>query len=114
MTTVRPVIAYHRDLSDVDIARIARKYHSWRGEQVAGAYSDEKGFCASSTTEHITEHGFVLTPGRYVGPAEAVEDDEPFEETMQRLTHELKQQLRESETLNANVRANLIRLGFEM
>ncbi|QVL48396.1 MAG: hypothetical protein KFB96_22780 [Thiocapsa sp.] len=30
------------------------------------------GFCTSATTAEIAAHGFVLTPGRYVG-AEAVE-----------------------------------------
>ena len=57
----------HRELSDEEIARIAATYHAWRGEQDAGEYADIPGFCKSATTEEIASHGYVLTPGRYVG-----------------------------------------------
>ena len=36
--------------------------------------------------DEIRKHGYVLTPGRYVGAAEAEDDGEPFEEKMERLT----------------------------
>jgi type I restriction enzyme M protein len=56
----------------------------------------------------------VLTPGRYVG-AEAAEDDgEPFEEKMRRLTAQLAEQFRESARLEAEIRANLKGLGYEV
>ena len=82
----RMVDRTHRELTDEDIARIARTYHAWRGEKEAGEYADVPGFCKSAPLEEVRKHGHVLTPGRYVG-AEAVEDDgEPFEEKMKRLT----------------------------
>ena len=43
------------------------------------------GFCKAAKLDEITRHGYVLTPGRYVGAAAVEEDDEPFEEKMQRL-----------------------------
>jgi len=50
------------------------------------------GFCKSAKLDVISSHGYVLTPGRYVG-AEAAEDDgEPFEEKMARLTAKLGEQ----------------------
>jgi len=56
----------------------------------------------------------VLTPGRYVG-AEAVEEDgEPFEEKMQKLTARLAEQFLESARLEAEIRANLKGLGYEV
>jgi type I restriction-modification system DNA methylase subunit len=70
----RMVDCTHRELTDEDIAKIARTYHAWRGDPDAGAYEDVAGFCKSATLEEIRQHGHVLTPGRYVG-AEAVEDD---------------------------------------
>ncbi len=102
----------HRDLSDEDIARIARTYHAWRGEKDAGKYEDVAGFCKSARTEEIIAHGYVLTPGRYVG-AEAIEDDgEPFADKMKRLTARLEEQFAESAKLEQQIRANLKALGL--
>ena len=103
----------HRELTDNDIARIARTYHAWRGEEGAGDYDDIPGFCKSARTEQIAEHGYVLTPGRYVGAADAENDGEPFDEKMKRLTAELRQQFAESARLEEKVEANLRALGFQ-
>ncbi|MEZ6070526.1 MAG: N-6 DNA methylase [Pirellulales bacterium] len=102
----------HRELTDEDIARVADTYHAWRGDSGAGEYEDVPGFCKSATTAEIAEHGHVLTPGRYVGAAEVEEDDEPFEEKMQRLVGELDEQFAESAKLEAAIRANLEGLGY--
>jgi type I restriction enzyme M protein len=34
-----------KEFSDLDIAKITRAYHSWRGEVAAGIYEDVPGFC---------------------------------------------------------------------
>jgi len=67
----------HRELTDEDIARIAGTYHAWRGDPdtADATYQDIPGFCKSAKLEEIRAHGYVLTPGRYVG-AEEVEDDD--------------------------------------
>jgi type I restriction-modification system DNA methylase subunit len=41
-------------------------------------YSDVAGFCKSATTAEIAAHGYVLTPGRYVGAEEVADDGDPF------------------------------------
>jgi type I restriction enzyme M protein len=97
----------HRDLSDDDIQLIARTYHAWRGEPEAGEYEDVPGFCKGARTEEIAGHGFVLTPGRYVGAADVDDDDEPFEERMARLTATLKNQFMESSSLQSEIEASL-------
>jgi type I restriction enzyme M protein len=102
----------HRDLTDDEIARIAGAYHAWRGEKAAGKYADVPGFCKSATTEEIASHGFVLTPGRYVGAEEAEDDGEPFEEKMQRLTNTLAAQFKEGAKLEKAILKNLAGLGF--
>ncbi len=100
----------HRDLSDEDIAKIADTYHAWRGDrsELVGLplfkaeetqYADVPGFCKSVRLEEIRQQGYVLTPGRYVGAAEAEDDEEPFEEKMARLTNELEAQFEESNRL---------------
>ena len=104
----------HRDLSDEEIDRIAGTYHAWRGEKEAGEYSDVPGFCKSSTVDDIKAHGYVLTPGRYVGAAEVEDDGIPFEEKMSEMTATLSEQLTESGRLEQMIRANLAHLGFNM
>lgn len=95
-----------------DIGRIVRIYHAWRGEEGAGEYEDEPGFCKSATLEEIEKHGHVLTPGRYVGAVAAEDDGEPFEEKIQRLTVELYAQFAESDALQVRIKANLEGLGY--
>lgn len=104
----------HRDLTDEDIARIASTYHAWRGEKEAGAYADVPGFCKSASVEEISKNGFVLTPGRYVGAEDVVDDGEPFEEKMGRLTRKLGEQFRESERLEREIEGNLKGLGYRI
>ena len=71
------------------------------------------GFCKSASLGEVRGHGYVLTPGRYVGAANAEEDDVPFEERMAELTQKLKGQFEESVRLEAAIRQNLEGLGYE-
>jgi len=102
----------HRELSDNDIQKIADTYHAWRGENSAGEYEDVPGFCKSVPTEQIREHGYVLTPGRYVGAAEIEDDGIPFEEKMSELSATLYEQFEESDRLKAVIKRNLEVLGY--
>ncbi len=102
----------HRELTDEDIARIAGTYHAWRGDQGAGNCEDVAGFCKSVTRAEIEGHGFVLTPGRYVGAEEIEDDGEPFEEKMPRLVAELEAQFVEAERLEDIIRAKFKGLGY--
>jgi type I restriction enzyme M protein len=102
----------HRELTDEDVAKIAGAYHAWRGDKGAGKYADVPGFCKAAKLDAIRKHGHVLTPGRYVG-AEAAEDDgEPFEEKMQRLVAQLREQQAEGAKLDKAIAANLKGLGY--
>ena len=103
----------HRELTDEEIARIGDTCRAWRAEKGAGKYADVPGFCMSATTDEIAKHGHVLTPGRYVGAEEIEDDDEPFEEKMQRLTGKLAEQFAESRKLEKAIRKNLEGLGYE-
>jgi type I restriction enzyme M protein len=122
----------HRELTDADIQKIAGTYHAWRGDPISpstssvpspaiagegqggglSAYADILGFCKSATLEEIASHGYVLTPGRYVGAEEREEDGEPFEEKMKRLVAILSDQQAEAARLDAAIDANLRQLGF--
>ena len=102
----------HRELTDEEIARIAATYHAWRGEKDAGEYADVPGFCKSATEEEIAAHGYVLTPGRYVGVQPVEDGGEPFEEKMKRLTATLREQMAEGRNLDAAISGNLEELGY--
>ena len=75
-------------------------------------YEDVAGFCKSATKAEIAEHGYVLTPGRYVGAAEIEDDGVPFEQKMTELTQTLYRQMAESEKLDTVIRENLAGLGY--
>jgi type I restriction enzyme M protein len=100
----------NRELTDNDIARIAKTYHAWRGEREAGQYVDVPGFCASAGIEEVAKHGYVLTPGRYVGAEEVDEGSEPLDEKIARLTKELYDAFEESDRQQMRVKLALGRI----
>jgi type I restriction enzyme M protein len=93
-----------RELSDEDVARIAGTYHAWRE---GTDYTDVPGFAAAANHETIASHGYVLTPGRYVGAEEAEADSTPFVERFAVLTALLEDQFAESDRLTATIRERL-------
>ena len=122
----------HRELTDADLDKITSTYHLWRGDPhptsghplplgegrgegnpaTRAKYEDVPGFCKSATTQEIASHGWVLTPGRYVGAEEVEDDGDPFEEKMPRLVAELHAQFAESAKLEQAIQANLRGLGY--
>ncbi|MEU9127453.1 class I SAM-dependent DNA methyltransferase [Kitasatospora sp. NPDC048540] len=105
-----------RILTGDDLEKISDTYHAWRGTKSAKkkalSYEDVPGFCYSATLQEIAKHDHELTPGRYVGAAEAEEDPdaEPVGERIARLTKELFEQLDESARLDTVVRDQLGRI----
>ena len=102
----------HGELSEEEIAKIADTYHTWRGQRKALNYEDVPGFCRSAKREEIDGHGFVLSPGRYVGAEDIEDDDEPFEEKMKRLTVKLKELFAESAKLEQAILQHLEVLDY--
>ena len=106
----RMVDRTHRELTTDDIRRIADAYHAWRGG--VADYEDVRGFCRSAPLAEVRTQEHVLTPGRYVGVEPEAEDEEPFEQEMERLTTDLREQHAEGARLDAEIAANLKVLGF--
>jgi len=113
------------EFTDDDLQRIAQTYHRWRGTQFAlpplpsgegrgegPGYEDIPGFCYSASLEEVEKHGFVLTPGRYVGAVTEDDDDEAFAEKMERLTAQLAEQMAKGAELDAVIREKLGALGY--
>jgi len=118
----------HRELTDADIDKIADLYHCWRFDydaymdcvaekgRILDMYRphtfDVPGFSKSATTAEIAAHGYVLTPGRYVGAEEVDDDGEPFEEKMTRLVAELNVQFGESARLEEVIKSSFKGMGY--
>lgn len=100
----------NRELTTEDIAKIAESYQAYCN----GTLEDVKGFCAVVTTEEIAKQDYILTPGRYVGIEEQEEDDEPFDEKMNRLTSELSELFEKSHELEKEIRERLGAIGYDI
>ncbi len=102
-----------KELTSDDIAKITATYHAWRSQEASPAYADIAGFCKSASLAEISSHGFVLTPGRYVGAEELEDDGISFDTKMKELSTKLFAQMAESTRLDAAIRANLKEMGYE-
>ena len=102
----------HREFTDEDMDKISDTYHNWRKNHET--YQDIKGFCKSAQRDEVEKHGFVLTPGRYVGIADAIDDGIPFADKMEKLTSTLKEQFAKEEVMNAEIKKQLEKIGFEI
>jgi type I restriction enzyme M protein len=103
-----------RELTDEDVQRIVGVYHAWRGDSVAGVagkYEDMAGFCKSASLEEVRAHGHVLTPGRYVGAEDVIDDDEPFEERFPKMVEKLEAQFAEGLKLQKEIAKQLRSVG---
>lgn len=100
----------NKEFTAEDIAKISDTYHLFKTQDKK--YADVPGFAKVASLEEIKEHDYVLTPGRYVGSEEVEDDDEVFEEKMQRLTTELKEQFAQSHELEAKIKENLKKIGY--
>lgn len=97
-----------REFTDDDIAKVEGAFDAFRD----GTLEEEKGFSAAVSIEDIAKQDYILTPGRYVGIADAEEDDEPFEGKMARLTSEISKCFEESNRLQEQIKKNLEAIGY--
>ena len=100
-----------RVLTDKDIERVAETFSSWQDSK---NYEDTKGYCKSDTIDEVEKNDFILTPGRYVGIKEEEEDTEPFEDKMERLTTQLKENFQKSKELEEQIKENMKTFGFDL
>ena len=99
-----------RELTEDDILKIADTFNQFNN----GTLENEKGFCAAVSLDEVSKQDYILTPGRYVGIADAEDDGEPFEEKMERLTTELSGLFAQSHDLEEEIRKQLGSIGFRI
>jgi type I restriction enzyme M protein len=92
--------------TDTKAKLIAPILHSWRGESGVCEYQEYFWLLQIRRYRGNRSHGYMLTPGRYVGVADIEGEDGPFEEKMARLKAKLEEQSREPAKLEAAVRRN--------
>jgi type I restriction enzyme M protein len=102
----------HRMFTEEDMERISETYRQWRSRD--GKYEDIKGFCKSATLPDIEKNNYVLTPGRYVGIPDEIDDGIPFKEKMGKLTSELKGQMEKEKELNEEIKKQLNKIGYDL
>ena len=93
-----------RELHPADISKIAGTYHSFRSLNPSAPYADIEGFCKVATRAEMEQQGFVLSPGRYVGTAEADEDELPAAERLALIRNRLVEELDQSAAVEMRLR----------
>lgn len=95
-------------LTEEELRKVGQTYHNWRGTRWSeGEYEDVEGFCKTVGLDEIKQHGYALTPGRYVGAVLDDEGEEPFEEAFPQLVSELQQQFERGRKLEEEITQNL-------
>ena len=111
-----------RQLTAKTIDEITSAYHSFRNHEKKATkadgteieYADKQGFWKIATLEEIREKDYNLTPASYVGVAPCQDDEEPFDEKMNRLTKNLTSILNESKNLDLEIRDQLKKIGWSI
>lgn len=101
----------NRAFTHEDIEFISGTYKKWINED---KYEDKRGFCKSTSLEEIQKQKYVLTPGRYVGIPDEEDDGIPFEEKMEMLTNQLKDQMDEAQKLDKEISLHLKKIGIDI
>ncbi len=76
-------------------------------EFFADGYADVPGLCNVATMDEITEQGWSLNPGRFVGVADRAEDDFDFYERLEELNEELEILNSEARELEGRIAENV-------
>jgi type I restriction enzyme M protein len=118
----RQIDRAHRDWTSDQIEFLANIARLYRGEAIEteqgseekiaasfpdGTYIDVPGLCVVSTLEHMEKQGWSLNPGRYVGVAEAEDDDIDFRVRLEELDEKLEKLNTEAFQLQERIAANI-------
>lgn len=79
----------------------------------AGISGDASLTRPTALVHDLAGHGYVLTPGRYVGAAAVEEDETPFAERFAALQGRLEGQFEEAERLTGVIREKLARASVD-
>ena len=89
------------------IQEIAETIRSYRGEESAASYENERGYCKIVDKNEIRNHGHIITPGRFVGIPESIGEVDDVEQKVQRLGTELREEFERSDKLQEQIEVTL-------
>jgi type I restriction enzyme M protein len=92
-----------KTLTKDHIEQISETVRSYRGEDSAPEYNDERGYCKAVDRNEISDHEYIITPGRYVGIPESIGEYEDAEAKTASLTKKLKEEFERSEKLQEQI-----------
>ncbi|MEN3039571.1 MAG: class I SAM-dependent DNA methyltransferase [Candidatus Kryptonium sp.] len=108
----KPISRRQNVFTEEHISKIVEKFRMFeKGESEDRI--NEIGFSKVATVEEVAKNGYVLTPGRYVG-VKIDEEDESFEEKMNKYSAKLRELLDEEEKLTKRIKEVLKGLGWEI
>jgi type I restriction enzyme M protein len=97
----------HREIGENEISDIATIYHKWRSKTESFKHTEKVGLCRAVTKDEVASHGYVLTPGRYVGATKIASQGDRLRSELPRLVTELIAIFRESSELNLKISSQL-------
>ena len=111
-----------RQLTAQTIDEITSAYHSFRNHEKKATkadgteieYADKQGFWKIATLEEIREKDYNLTPASYVGIPQVEENNEPFDQKMEKLLNKLKNISEDSKELDEEIHKQLLNIGWEI
>ncbi len=106
--TLIPGSRKQKELSEEEVERIAAVYREFKQTAAPEA---RPGFSAVASVEDVRGHEYALTPGRYVGAEDVLEEEGAFEERFGELKETLLDQLARSQSQAQTVREILEELA---
>lgn len=104
---------YDEKLAGINEALTTAKEANWLHEKFGeGVYADVPGLCKIADMAEIEAKGYSLTPGAYVGVAQAEDDGVDFEQRMKEIHAELLALQKESNDLMNTISQNLKEMGL--
>ena len=77
-----------------------------------GVYADVKGLCKVVSQSEIAENDYSLTPGRYVGVVDQIDEGFGYKSSMSKIKEELKNLNKEARLLSDKIQNNLEELDL--
>jgi len=93
-----------RVLTSDDILKLSETYKAWRQGK---NYKDINGFCKSSSIKEIEKNKFLLTPGRYVGIPDNLNDDIFSEKNIIKCIDEYEKLVSKNKEISKQVEVNI-------